>query len=125
MNEVVQKLIETSTQFIERLATAVGTTAVHIYEILVRQQTVEGMLGIASILSLVFGSMAIAMILDMLIKKAFPENYTLPDKVLVLIVGLFIGLFVLGQTLPLLTLSINKVVNPEYFAIVKILSEIK
>jgi len=125
MNDIVQSILNSAGAFIESLAHTLGTTALHIYAVLVRQQSVEGILGVASIAVLVFGSVGIAILLDKLVSRAFPENYMVSDKVLVLVMGMFVGLFVLSNALPPLSLAINKIVNPEYFAIIKILSEVK
>jgi hypothetical protein len=125
MSEIVNKLIDTSTALIQQLAVAVGTTAAHIYQVLVTQQVIEGVLGVASVLSLIFGAIGIATLADKSVKKAFPENYTPQDKILTVTMGLFAGLYILSLALPPLTVAINKAINPEYFAILRILSEVK
>ncbi|AMO25866.1 hypothetical protein Thu_238 [Bacillus phage Thurquoise] len=107
--------------FIDELAKQLGVAATHVYEVLVKQQYVEG-IGL-----LVKAGITIAILLFMwyLLNKFLIKNYAVIEEdydfgFLVWIIGAILAvvtfftiLFVVGD----ITLGIKKLLNPEYYAL--------
>ena len=116
--EIQKQLLERSSGFIDKASQTLGQTAAHVYEVLVKQQFVEGIGSLVSIA--LFGVVFIAGMkwyID-LVKKPWKEDSD--DQFPIVLLGLVIagvGGLVLGFAVGEVSIAIQKLINPEFFAI--------
>lgn len=125
MQDVLQTLINGSIDMLTNLAQVLETTAVHIYKVLVIQQVVEGVLAMAGMFGIFAGAFFFTRYVDKRLTKHYKKDYMVEDKLLVWAFGLFLSFSLLSKAIPVATLSLNKVINPEYYVIKSIWTEVK
>ncbi len=115
--KIQQQLLDKSSQFINQAARILGQTSGHVYSVLVRQQVIDG---IANILSLIL-FFAIVIIPSMLVmKKAWAwhkEDEQSEAAMVMLIIGPILFIIVGLIIATTLQSSLEQIFNPEYFAI--------
>lgn len=119
-NQVVGKVLE----YIENVGTAVSNGATYGFELLVKQQFVEGIVWTGFNLMWLI----ITIILVRSFFKRFKEvEYCKEDDVQLWILGISSGIFIVGSLVNILCMpeNIMSIFNPEYYAIKEIMDIFK
>jgi len=122
--KIQQQLLDRSSDFIDKASQALGSTGQHVYEVLVRQQMIQGIGGIISLV--VFLTLAIVPSLYLFKwaykrhqKDRYSEAYlgaTFVSLIILLVAAIVAGV---------LQDSVQHILNPEYYAISMIFDTIK
>ena len=122
--EFVQNLISSGAAALSSMAQAAKTTGEHLYSVLIRQQFVEGIGAIVSILIFIIFS-----IIDIKFFIRWYKKEIKADKYSDLAVGIiFMGIFsilAIGLLSGLFQTAIQKMINPEFYALKFIFESIK
>lgn len=114
--EIQKQLLDKSSDFINQAAQVLGATAQHVYDVLVRQQLVEG---ISTLVGIPLMILLCWIILKPFVvfgyKKTQEDSYSAWEMLtpLISIVG---GLIIFGLTFWMMD-GLAHIINPEYYAI--------
>ena len=118
--ELVREIIASGSAVLENLAKAAGSTASHLYSVLIRQQMVEGIGNIICLfLFFLIGIPASKKIIEWGSKES---DY---DSSSIVLFGIFFLIAVLLISLGVLQESIGKLINPEFYALKFIFEAVK
>lgn len=128
MNEEnVKRVIDLIQDGINQISEQLGVALPHLWEVLVRQQVISGIINLFFIVPVIFGWVLVYKLFKVvLIKENKSEHYDDTG-------GLWVGLLFAGCTVGLFTFVylanlssiITSIVNPEYHALKEILDTIK
>ncbi|MGN9867353.1 hypothetical protein [Bacillus swezeyi] len=113
-------------EYIDKLAAKLGVAAEHVYGVLVKQQIVNGVIGVVSTI-VILALLGIALL--KLIRKGIEHQKTLssfdtsPYMIVAVLVGIALALVVIVSFF-VIPIGINQIINPEYYAIKEILDTI-
>ncbi|MEC0777472.1 hypothetical protein P9E81_08480 [Bacillus licheniformis] len=113
-------------EYIDKLAAKLGVAAEHVYGVLVKQQIINGAIGIVgTIAALIF----LGIVFTKLLKKGIEHNKvidsfdTSPYMLVSIPVGIALGITAIVGFF-VIPIGINQMINPEYYAIKEILDTI-
>lgn len=115
----MQQLLDKSSNFISEAAKILGQTASHVYQVLVRQSLVEGIGSIVQILILGIFIFIYSILFSNFIKKNW-KNYSDDGQFACVLGGVMLTIIIISGVFWAsgeIALAIQKIINPEYFAI--------
>lgn len=125
--EIQKELLNKTGDFINQAAHTLGATAQHVYEVLVRQQFVEGIGTLLGIGSFVVIMLVSTVMYTSIFKKKWGEMDSEAQTGVVVLggIGFIILAFVLSITMTFVAEAIQKMINPEFYAIKFIFESVK
>lgn len=119
--ELADKYLGKTTEYIDQFAAKLGTTSEYAFEILVKQQVASGISGVVFFTVVMIFS-TIGTIISTKMHLKLKENYNYCDGWLAgIIIGIVIALLALAGIL----YNVRLIMNPEYYAIQDIVNFIK
>lgn len=125
--ELMREIIASGSAALKDFAQAAKTTGEHVYGVLVRQQMVEG---ISMIIALILFIVSLATVWIRVVhprykKSKAKESYSSGDPEFFAGLSIFLFILFIGALCIFLSLAIQKVLNPEFFAIKFIFDTVK
>lgn len=126
--ETVQLILQSGADFLTKIAEAMKQPAAHVYEVFVRQQVTEG---ITAIVGMIFTSAIVGVIgyltfnVVRKLEKELENTSNSGTWYTVWLIIMLIVFVIVASSSGFLSISMSKIINPEYYAIKQIVETIK